>query len=151
MFERDEVAAAHARRDDLLANFVEEEGPLETPCWIWQRSCIGKPDGYGQVFFKGFQYSTHRLMWVYTHGPIPTGLLVRHRCHRPPCFRLDHLLLGTYVDNMRDMSERLVRELEELEEALGWGSESRDRRLRIERYHQERGAILEARRRGGVQ
>ena len=32
-----------------------------------------------------------------------------------------HLLLGDYVDNMRDMSERLVRELEELEEARAGG------------------------------
>ena len=97
MFWRDEVAAAHARRLYLLANFVEEEGPVqETPCWIWQRSCIGKPDGYGQVFFKGFQYSTHRLMWVYTHGPIPHRTTSPSQMsHPPPCFRLDHLLLDS--------------------------------------------------------
>jgi hypothetical protein len=34
---RNEVAAAHSRRDYILSNYFEEAGPLETPCWIWQR------------------------------------------------------------------------------------------------------------------
>jgi hypothetical protein len=34
------------------------------------------------------------------------GKVVRHRCDNPPCFRFDHLELGTIGDNVRDAVER---------------------------------------------
>jgi hypothetical protein len=34
------------------------------------------------------------------------GLVVRHRCDQPLCFRFDHLLVGTVADNARDMMDR---------------------------------------------
>jgi hypothetical protein len=105
MSERDEVAAARERRDYLLSNYVEEEGPIEgSPCQIWQRCC--SDGGYGWVRYGDFNYLAHRLMWVDANGPIPDGLQVRHRCDRPACISLDHLELGTQQDNMNDMKER---------------------------------------------
>ena len=37
---------------------------------------------------------------------VPKGLVVRHKCDNPPCFRLSHLELGTYSENNMDASER---------------------------------------------
>ena len=37
----------------------------------------------------------HRWVWEQVNGPIPPGMVVMHRCDNPPCFRLDHLMLGT--------------------------------------------------------
>jgi predicted GNAT family N-acyltransferase len=103
MSERDEVAAAYAKRDYLLSNYVEEEGPIDgSPCWIWQGYCRR----YGVIGFDGFNYQVHRLAWVNVNGPVPNGLEVRHACDNPACIRLDHLELGTHAQNMQDMWDR---------------------------------------------
>lgn len=70
-------------------------------CWEW----IGSRSdfGHGQVRKNRRIYRAHRLMWIATHGRIPDGMCVLHRCDNPPCVRLDHLFLGTKADNTRDM------------------------------------------------
>jgi hypothetical protein len=43
------------------------------------------------------------------NGPIPAGLFVLHNCpggDNPRCVRVDHLYLGTILDNSHDMIER---------------------------------------------
>lgn len=48
----------------------------------------------------------HRWVYMQKHGPIPRGLVVRHKCDNPPCINVDHLELGTLADNVRDRDER---------------------------------------------
>jgi HNH endonuclease len=96
---RNEVAAAHAKKDFLLANIVEVEGPLDTPCWEWQGRCHS---GYGVLTYRGDDYRTHRLSWIIHNGPIPEDLCACHRCDYPPCCNFDHLFLGTDKDNSAD-------------------------------------------------
>ena len=45
------------------------------------------------------------MMMVYGREAVE-GRNVRHRCDNPPCFRFDHLELGTQADNLRDMFAR---------------------------------------------
>lgn len=59
-------------------------------------------DGYGHVYRDGVQWRANRYVWTMTHGPIPEGMKVLHRCDNPPCINLDHLFLGTQADNMAD-------------------------------------------------
>jgi hypothetical protein len=68
-------------------------------CWEWQGSRVS--NGYGHINGIGNGYA-HRAAWELTYGPIPDGLQVLHRCDNPPCVRLDHLFIGTTLDNMRD-------------------------------------------------
>lgn len=49
---------------------------------------------------------SHRYSYIANHGPIPPGMLVRHKCDNPPCVRPDHLEIGTHADNSRDMMVR---------------------------------------------
>lgn len=63
----------------------------------WGYGCIGRGGAGGRV------EKAHRIAWELTHGPIPSGMLVCHRCDNPPCCRPDHLFLGTDRDNCHDM------------------------------------------------
>lgn len=73
------------------------------PCHEWPSR---NGAGYGQIQSRGRHWYAHRVVWEMARGPIPDGMVVRHRCDNPPCVRLDHLLLGTNADNTRDMMER---------------------------------------------
>jgi Autographiviridae endonuclease len=44
----------------------------------------------------------HRAVWELTHGAIPVGLRVLHRCDNPPCCNPNHLFLRTQADNVAD-------------------------------------------------
>jgi len=73
---------------------------LITPCIVW--SGAKDRDGYGVTSRNGKWTRAHRAAWSDVHGPIPEGLLVMHECDNPPCINVEHLKLGTILDNNRD-------------------------------------------------
>ena len=76
--------------------------PLATPCRIWQGALHTSGYGLRRHIDPGPRFA-HRWVWTVAYGPIPPGMQVCHRCDNPPCFRLDHLFLGTNADNVADM------------------------------------------------
>lgn len=73
-------------------------------CVEWTR-CRDK-DGYGIARLDGRKQPAHRVAWQLVHGPIPAELLVLHSCDNPPCVNVEHLRLGTHLDNMRERDDK---------------------------------------------
>jgi len=46
----------------------------------------------------------HRVRWLLEMGEIPAGMMVLHNCNNRQCVRLDHLRLGSHIENMDDMA-----------------------------------------------
>jgi HNH endonuclease len=77
--------------------------PLKTPCRLTQGSLSG--EGYGRRWDPDLQKLVllHRWIWEQINGPVPEGMVLMHQCDHPICYRYDHLKLGTYKDNSKDM------------------------------------------------
>lgn len=89
---------------DLLA-MIDPFGGLYS-CWPY----VGKrkhKDGYGYPKRNQKPILAHR--WSYEHHyqvALTADIVVRHTCDNPLCCNPLHLLLGSQVDNIKDMHER---------------------------------------------
>jgi hypothetical protein len=63
-------------------------------------------NGYGRRVLGGRLLFAHRVAYEEIHGPIPSGMVVRHQCDTPWCVNPNHLITGTQQDNIRDRHER---------------------------------------------
>lgn len=82
----------------------------EDGCYGW--SAQVDSDGYGRIAVgrrrdgNKTKRGAHQISWEIHNGPIPDGMWVLHHCDNPPCTRIDHLYLGTVVENNRDRRDR---------------------------------------------
>ena len=63
-------------------------------------------DGYGILFYDGKQHYIHRATWEKHFGIIPKGLCICHKCDNRKCYNIDHLFMGTHLQNMQDMAKK---------------------------------------------
>jgi hypothetical protein len=74
-------------------------------CWLWTGRCDDA--GYGRSNGRKVPQLAHRLAWELTYGAIPPRMDVRHLvCDNPPCVNPTHLVLGTHIQNMGDMTAK---------------------------------------------
>jgi len=81
---------------------------LRTPCIEWPNAKTS--DGYGVKQVDGKPMYVHR--WVIEKLDdikLTNQDVVRHQCDNPPCFRYDHLKVGTYGQNLQEAWERGLR------------------------------------------
>lgn len=68
-------------------------------------TCISHaPDkkGYPHTSKNGKRISVYRHIYEECFGEIPKEMLIRHTCDNRMCINLEHLIIGTYQDNMND-------------------------------------------------
>lgn len=80
--------------------------PQPTPCVLWQGSA--DPDNYGRMkrAVNGQRVTVGVTRWVMEQvleRPLRSDEFVLHACDNPPCFRVDHLSVGSAADNNADM------------------------------------------------
>ncbi len=85
--------------------YYSKPDPL-SGCHIWQGYL---KDGYGCLYFQNKLRFAHRLAWEVKHGPIPDGLVLRHRCNVRRCCNADHLVPGTRAENNADQKAERLR------------------------------------------
>lgn len=71
-----------------------------TGCMEWDKSNV--VGGYGRVQFQKHLLLAHRASWIIAYGEVPDNLRVLHSCDNPLCVNIDHLFLGTDLDNTKD-------------------------------------------------
>lgn len=69
-------------------------------CWLWTGA--RHPFGYGEISIQRQRHRLHRLLYEWTWGPIPDGMVVMHACDTPACCKPSHLGLGTPKANVHD-------------------------------------------------
>jgi hypothetical protein len=79
------------------------DGPLETPCWIWQGA--KNLAGYGRIYTGsclgwGPISQVHRFTYVMVNGPILPGLEIDHLCRVRACCNPEHLEAVTRKENL---------------------------------------------------
>jgi hypothetical protein len=76
-------------------------------CWEWQS--LKNELGYGEIrqgSSKEPKVKAHRVSWEIHFGPIPERMIICHKCDNPSCVNPEHLFLGSFSDNMRDMDSK---------------------------------------------
>jgi hypothetical protein len=69
-------------------------------CWEWTGSRGNY--GHGALAVDGRNVGAHRFSYELAIGPIPTGLVIDHMCHNPPCVNPAHLRAVTHKQNIEN-------------------------------------------------
>lgn len=80
-------------------------------CWLWIASCF--PSGYGRFNFEGTMMHASRVSWILSNGYLRQDQFVCHKCDNPSCVRLNHLWVGTQIENLNDMTNKGRRKIGE--------------------------------------
>lgn len=101
------MASAH-----MLERFLRGIRKMQNGCWVCE-TAYSLSNGYAEIKIdriksRGllFRKRVHRISYGHYVGPIPDDQYVLHRCDNRPCCNHNHLFLGTYDDNLKDMAAK---------------------------------------------
>lgn len=90
-----------------------------TGCWLWRGA--DNPDGYGCVHHSGRTRSAHVVQYEATHGPVPAGFELDHKCRNRRCVNPSHLEPVPHNENVRrgKLAKLTSQEVVEIREKIG--------------------------------
>lgn len=91
--------ASLARPYATRARFSPVMAGLATPCWLAPQK--PEPNGYVRVSEGGESRYAHVLLWEASHGPVPVGLELDHKCRNRWCINPSHLEPVTRAVNVQ--------------------------------------------------
>lgn len=74
-----------------------------TGCWEWTGY---RYHGYGILSVNRRPTKAHRFVYELLREKIPKNAILCHTCDNRSCVNPDHVYVGTYADNNRDIRER---------------------------------------------
>jgi hypothetical protein len=107
---RADIASANARGVPAMpitafARFIAMVGDVNVNgCRLWKGKCRGF--GYGSISLFNEDVNSHRAAWRILVGPLTNEQHVLHKCDIPACVNIDHLFLGTHLENVADMDRK---------------------------------------------
>lgn len=97
-------AAPAANLEERFMRVMPEAPPVDDAPWLWRG--LANRQGYGVVAGGCRTMLAHRFSYERFVGPIPPGMIVRHKNDIPLDINPRNLELGTRADNNRDTAER---------------------------------------------
>lgn len=78
---------------------------FDNDCWLFQYR--REPQYFHVQYapyleFGGKVVQAHRIAYILVNGPVPAGLVVRHRCGVGGCCNPSHMIVGTQQQNCWD-------------------------------------------------
>lgn len=77
---------------------------LENGCIKCISHCNDR-DGYVRIRYNNKHERLFRVLYIQKYGNIPKGMVLRHLCNNAWCCNVEHLKIGTYKENYKDMVE----------------------------------------------
>ena len=66
---------------------------------IYTKDVALDKDGYPRIKWKKKMWRLNRLIYTFTNGSIPEGMVVGHKCNNKGCINANHLYLTTAQEN----------------------------------------------------
>lgn len=86
--------------DAALARFSKNVTAGPGGCLVWTGTI--NTTGYGTFHLNGQKYRTHKWLWEYFNGPVPSGKELAHKCHNRACVSLAHVRPLTHKENCHE-------------------------------------------------
>ena len=90
--------------EQAVAGILECSERKENGCLLFTVGATVGNGPYRDIRAGGKSWYVHRLIFFERHGYLPE--VVRHKCDKPSCVEISHLLDGTHADNVADKIRR---------------------------------------------
>lgn len=103
-FSREELLS-YKTREPILSKLARKSFLNEEGCQIYTGSL--DRSGYGRFKIGGRNLGAHKVMYIMKRGDFDQEKYeILHSCHNPSCININHLSVGTHLENLQQSIDR---------------------------------------------